>query len=91
LPIYWASLYAKFSVNITNDIEGMRRALKQAAKSLFIATPNPRVGCVIVHNGEIVAEGYTHAPGEPHAEADALRNAAAASKDVRGATAYVTL
>ncbi|MEY3579840.1 MAG: bifunctional diaminohydroxyphosphoribosylaminopyrimidine [Pseudomonadota bacterium] len=91
MPIYWASLYAKFSVNITNDIEGMRRALKQAAKSLFIATPNPRVGCVIVQNGEILAEGHTHAPGEAHAEADALRNAAAAGKQVRGATVYVTL
>lgn len=69
----------------------MRRALKQASKSLFIATPNPRVGCVLVRNGEILAEGHTHAPGEPHAEADALRNAAAAGKEVRGATAYVTL
>ena len=78
-------------MNITNDTEGMRRALKQAAKSLFIATPNPRVGCVIVLNGEILAEGHTHAPGEAHAEADALRNAAAAGKQVRGATAYVTL
>ena len=76
---------------MTNDSDGMRLALEQAAKSLLIATPNPRVGCVIVRNGEILAEGHTHAPGEPHAEADALRNAAAAGKDVRGATAYVTL
>ena len=76
---------------MTNDSDGMRLALEQAAKSLLIATPNPRVGCVIVRNGEVLAEGHTHAPGEPHAEADALRNAAAAGKDVRGATAYVTL
>lgn len=54
--------------------------------------PNPRVGCVIVaSDGRVLAEGHHRGAGTPHAEADALANAAAASVDVAGATAYVTL
>lgn len=69
----------------------MRAALEQARKGRYIAPPNPAVGCVIVKNGEIVARGYTHAPGSQHAEIDALMNAKAAGVDVTGATVYVTL
>lgn len=38
-----------------------------------------------------LGEGYHHRRGEPHAEVEALRAAAAAGADVRGATAYVSL
>lgn len=69
----------------------MRAALDQAAKGLFLTSPNPRVGCVIVREGQIIASGHTQRAGQAHAEVDALRDAAARGVDVRGATAYVTL
>jgi diaminohydroxyphosphoribosylaminopyrimidine deaminase/5-amino-6-(5-phosphoribosylamino)uracil reductase len=69
----------------------MQLALEQAAKGLFITTPNPRVGCVIVRDGQVLAVGHTQPAGFAHAEADALLNAAKQGIDVRGATAYVTL
>ena len=69
----------------------MRAALDQAAKGLFLTSPNPRVGCVIVRDGQIIASGHTQRAGEAHAEVEALRHAAAQGIDVRGATVYVTL
>jgi len=46
---------------------------------------------VIVRDGRTVGEGWHHRKGEAHAEAEALRDAAAAGADPRGATMYVTL
>ena len=78
-------------MNIANDIDGIRLALEWAAKGMFITTPNPRVGCIIVRDGQIIGAGYTQPAGQAHAEVQALRNAAQRGHDVRGATAYVTL
>ena len=78
-------------MKITNDIEGMQLALQQAELSLFITSPNPRVGCVIVKEGKVLAQGHTQPAGQAHAEVVALRDAAARGVDVRGATVYVTL
>lgn len=50
--------------------------------------PNPRVGCVILHGGQIVGEGYHPYAGAPHAEVFALREA---GEKARGGTAVVTL
>jgi diaminohydroxyphosphoribosylaminopyrimidine deaminase/5-amino-6-(5-phosphoribosylamino)uracil reductase len=75
----------------SNDIIAMRAALEQAAKGLFLTSPNPRVGCVIVRDGQIIAAGHTQRAGEAHAEVEALRDAASRGTDVRGATVYVTL
>jgi len=50
--------------------------------------PNPNVGCVIVHDGEIIARGATAPGGRPHAEAMALAEAGGKAK---GATLYTTL
>lgn len=72
----------------THDIEWMTRALRVAARGLYTTTPNPRVGCVIVKNGQCVGEGAHLKAGEPHAEVHALR---AAGAQAQGATAYVTL
>lgn len=72
----------------TNDHAMMARALRLAARGLYTAHPNPRVGCVIVHDNEVVGEGYHARTGGPHAEAAALEAAGAAA---RGATVYVTL
>lgn len=66
----------------------MQRALRLAERGLFTTTPNPRVGCVLVRQGEIVGLGWHEKAGEPHAEVHALRMAGEAA---RGATAYVTL
>lgn len=70
------------------DYGFMARALQLAQRGLYTTTPNPRVGCVIVHDGDIVGEGWHEKAGEPHAEIHALRSAGAKA---RGATAYVTL
>ncbi len=66
----------------------MARALELARKGVYSTHPNPRVGCVIVRDGEIVGEGWHVRAGEPHAEVHALRQA---GEKARGATAYVTL
>lgn len=66
----------------------MARALQLAVRGRFTTRPNPRVGCVLVREGRIVAEGFHHRAGEAHAEAAALN---VAGPDARGCTAYVTL
>jgi diaminohydroxyphosphoribosylaminopyrimidine deaminase/5-amino-6-(5-phosphoribosylamino)uracil reductase len=66
----------------------MQRALALAAKGMYTATPNPRVGCVLVQGESVVGEGWHEKTGGLHAEAAALLQASAAA---RGATAYVTL
>lgn len=66
----------------------MTRALKLAQRGLYTTDPNPRVGCVIAHGGNVVGEGYTSPAGGPHAEVNALEHA---GRHARGATAYVTL
>ncbi len=70
------------------DVFYMRKAIELAKKGLFTTDPNPRVGCVIVKDGEILGEGYHVQAGQPHAEVYALRQAGLLSV---GATAYVTL
>jgi len=71
-----------------DDHRYMADALRLAARGLCSTRPNPRVGCVIVRDGEVVGTGYHHHAGGPHAEVVALGEAGAASA---GATAYVTL
>lgn len=70
------------------DHRAMARALQLAARGLETTTPNPRVGCVLMRDGELVGEGWHRRAGEAHAEIEALRVAGDAA---RGATAYVTL
>ena len=70
------------------DAHYMARALELARRGHYSTHPNPRVGCVIVRDGQVVGEGWHIRAGEPHAEVHALR---AAGDNARGATAYVTL
>jgi len=70
------------------DDSYMARAIQLAWKGLYTTDPNPRVGCVLVKDGEIVGEGWHRKAGEPHAERLAL---AQAGEKARDATAYVSL
>lgn len=72
----------------TADHTFMSRAIALAKRGWYTTPPNPRVGCVVVKDGEIVGEGWHERQGEPHAEVNALR---AAGDRARGATVYVTL
>ncbi|UOO77158.1 bifunctional diaminohydroxyphosphoribosylaminopyrimidine deaminase/5-amino-6-(5-phosphoribosylamino)uracil reductase RibD [Neisseria sp. Dent CA1/247] len=71
-----------------NDIHMMQNALALAWQGRFSTSPNPRVGCVIARDSQIVGQGFHVRAGEPHAEVHALRQAGALAQ---GATAYVTL
>lgn len=66
----------------------MARALRLAEAGRYSSHPNPRVGCVLWRDGEIVGEGAHLRAGEPHAEVHALRQA---GERARGATAFVSL
>lgn len=70
------------------DFAYMAQALRLAEKGMYTTTPNPRVGCVIVNDEQVVGEGWHRRAGEPHAEVIAL---AAAGNRAKGATAYVAL
>ena len=66
----------------------MAQALRLAEKGLYSTHPNPRVGCVIVKDNDVIGEGWHEYAGGPHAEVHAL---AQAGSRAAGATAYVTL
>jgi diaminohydroxyphosphoribosylaminopyrimidine deaminase/5-amino-6-(5-phosphoribosylamino)uracil reductase len=70
------------------DCKFMREALQQARKGLGRTSPNPAVGAVIVRDAEIIARGYHHKAGLPHAEVEALRKI---DGKAQRATLYVTL
>lgn len=55
-----------------------------------MVSPNPMVGCVIVHNGQIIGEGYHQEYGGPHAEVNAI-NAVVDHSLLKDSTVYVTL
>jgi diaminohydroxyphosphoribosylaminopyrimidine deaminase/5-amino-6-(5-phosphoribosylamino)uracil reductase len=69
------------------DATYMARALKLAEKGRYTTDPNPRVGCVLVKDGKVIAEGWHVKAGLGHAEVNALSQA----EDAKGAIAYVTL
>jgi diaminohydroxyphosphoribosylaminopyrimidine deaminase / 5-amino-6-(5-phosphoribosylamino)uracil reductase len=70
------------------DLQWMERALRQAERSVGLASPNPAVGCVLVRDGALVGEGFHEYDRRDHAEIVALRQAGPLAQ---GATAYVTL
>ena len=70
------------------DHKFMQRAISLAKRGHFTTSPNPRVGCVIVRNEEVVGEGFHQKAGQGHAEVHALKQAGIKAN---GATAYVTL
>jgi len=74
--------------NSDADRQYMQRAIELAKANMGMTWPNPSVGCVIVRDGQIVAEAATAQGGRPHAEEQAVP---AAGERARGATAYVTM
>lgn len=68
----------------------MRIALDLAIQGEGFVEPNPMVGCVLVHGGQVVGRGYHQRFGGPHAEIVAIESATD-RRAISGATAYVTL
>ncbi|MEO5655001.1 MAG: bifunctional diaminohydroxyphosphoribosylaminopyrimidine deaminase/5-amino-6-(5-phosphoribosylamino)uracil reductase RibD [Nitrosospira sp.] len=73
----------------STDYSFMAQALRLAEKGLYSTSPNPRVGCVLVRDGQVIGSGWHERAGGHHAEINAL--AAAATGAAQGATAYLTL
>ena len=73
------------------DHEFMSQALAEAAKSLYLPNPNPRVGCVVVKGSKPIGCGHTQRLGGAHAEVQALADVGANGFDPKGSTIYVTL
>ncbi|MBB6333007.1 diaminohydroxyphosphoribosylaminopyrimidine deaminase/5-amino-6-(5-phosphoribosylamino)uracil reductase [Chryseobacterium sediminis] len=75
---------------MNNDELYIKRCIELAKKALGKTYPNPLVGSVIVHNGEIIGEGYHHKAGENHAEINAINSVK--NKDlIPESTIYVSL
>lgn len=66
----------------------LTRAVELAERGLYGVSGNPRVGCVIVRDGQVLGRGWHQRAGGPHAEVNAIADAGG---DVRGATVYVSL
>jgi diaminohydroxyphosphoribosylaminopyrimidine deaminase / 5-amino-6-(5-phosphoribosylamino)uracil reductase len=72
------------------DIRYMRRAMELASLGIGHVSPNPMVGCVIVHEGKIIGEGYHQQYGHLHAEPNAI-NEVKDPQYLQESTIYVTL
>ena len=76
---------------MTPDEQFMAQALRLAKRAYGQTSPNPMVGAVLVQDGEVIGRGWHHRAGAPHAEIEALADAARRQRSVSGATVYVTL
>jgi diaminohydroxyphosphoribosylaminopyrimidine deaminase / 5-amino-6-(5-phosphoribosylamino)uracil reductase len=73
---------------MSNDLIYMLEAIRLAKKGWYTTHPNPRVGCVLVKNKQVIGRGWHQQAGLAHAEINALNDA---KDEAKGATAYVTL
>ena len=73
-----------------SDIQFMQRALNLARLGQGSVSPNPMVGCVITHEGQIIGEGFHQKYGEAHAELNAINDVENQSS-LPDSTVYVTL
>jgi diaminohydroxyphosphoribosylaminopyrimidine deaminase/5-amino-6-(5-phosphoribosylamino)uracil reductase len=71
------------------DRRHLARAIDLAQRGRGRVSPNPMVGAVVGRDQEVLGEGSHAILGGPHAEIEAL--AAAADRDLDGATLYVSL
>ncbi|MFT5116572.1 MAG: diaminohydroxyphosphoribosylaminopyrimidine deaminase [Kiritimatiellia bacterium] len=74
-----------------NDPIFMSRALQLAKRGRYTTRANPNVGCVLVKDAQLIAEGWHYRAGEAHAEVHALQQLSSGAVGAQGATAYVTL
>jgi len=78
--------------NRLRTVPPIAHALRLAESALYLTSPNPRVGCVLVNpEGQVIGQGHTQMTGGPHAEIMALQHAQSQDRSTQGATAYVTL
>lgn len=75
---------------MTSDELFMQRALELAKLGAGLVSPNPMVGCVIVHKGKIIGEGWHNKYGEAHAEVNAV-NSLSDKTLLKESTLFVTL
>ncbi len=78
-------------VHADQDIYFMRQALALAESALYVPNPNPRVGCLVVRDGQVLGQGSTSAVGHAHAEIVALQNVISQGNTTQGATVYISL
>jgi diaminohydroxyphosphoribosylaminopyrimidine deaminase/5-amino-6-(5-phosphoribosylamino)uracil reductase len=57
------------------DHQYMSQAISLAKKGHYTTSPNPRVGCVLVHQDQIIGEGFHQKAGDGHAEVNAIAQA----------------
>ncbi|RZL16575.1 MAG: hypothetical protein EOO89_11320 [Pedobacter sp.] len=73
----------------------MQRCLDLAQQGSGAVSPNPMVGCVIVHDEKIIGEGYHQQFGTAHAEVNAVNAVIEKYPDapelLKGSTVYVNL
>ena len=69
----------------------IQMAFDVSVNAIGLSSPNPRVGCVIVKDEQIIGQGFTQAAGQAHAEIMAIRDAKNRGIEIAGSTAYVTL
>jgi diaminohydroxyphosphoribosylaminopyrimidine deaminase / 5-amino-6-(5-phosphoribosylamino)uracil reductase len=75
---------------MTSDEQYMLRAMELASLGRGFVSPNPMVGCVIVHKEKIIGEGWHKRFGEPHAEVNAISHVIEKSF-LKDSTLYVNL
>jgi len=68
----------------------MQRAMELAQLGIGQVSPNPRVGCVIVHDNKIIGEGWHKKFGGPHAEVNAIQSVTDSSL-FKESTVYVNI
>ena len=73
------------------QVDYMRLALKVAEKGRGKVRPNPLVGCILVKDGKVIAEGWHDHLGGLHAEQMAIHDAEEKGHNTNGAIAYITL
>ncbi len=80
-------------INDDQEEKWMKRALELAGAGIGAVSPNPMVGCVLVHEDKIIGEGWHRVYGSWHAEVNAVQDAVAKGHEalLSQATAYVTL
>jgi diaminohydroxyphosphoribosylaminopyrimidine deaminase / 5-amino-6-(5-phosphoribosylamino)uracil reductase len=73
------------------DLRFLDACIELAGRGLYSTSPNPRVGALLVRDGEVLGRGWHVRAGEGHAEVQALADARAKGHDPAGATCYVSL